>query len=264
MINKQGFMRTFCSFLLLAALSVSMAFAQNKVDEKGRKQGYWKKAGKDGKLLYEGSFIDDKPDGKFTYYYPNGKTKIVSHFSQKGTVSRSKLFFENNGNLMAEGKYVNEKRDSIWRFYRNDTLILASDETYTLGKKNGIAKTYYPNGKVAEEKPYKNDVLDGMWKQYYKDGVIKAQGKYVNGHMEGKVLFHYPDGKTSVMGNYVKSLKEGTWTFYKPDGKVEKTEEYKAGMLQGEPALIKPEELEKLKNDPNLQQKGKIEPVDPR
>jgi antitoxin component YwqK of YwqJK toxin-antitoxin module len=247
------FMRTFCSFLLLMAVSASMAFGQNKVDEKGRKQGPWKKMAPDGKtVIYEGKFIDDKPEGKFTYYYPNGKVKIVTVFSQKGSVSRTKLFSEENGKLMAEGKYVSEKRDSTWRFY-NDSL-LASEENYVLGQKNGLEKTFYPNGKVAEEKPYKMGVLEGVWKQYYDDGAMKSQGKYVAGQMEGKALFYYPEGKTSVSGTYVHSLKEGTWTFYRPDGQVERTEVYKMGVMQGEPVLIKAEELDKMKNDPKLQQ----------
>lgn len=252
-------MKAFCSFLLVIAMSFSAALAQpgpNVVDAKGRKQGPWKKVGPDGKTIYEGSFVDDKPNGKFTYYYPNGKVKIVSLFSDKGKVSRTKVYHETSGKLMAWGKYVEEKRDSVWKFFNEDS-VLVSEETYTLGKKNGVAKNYYANGKVAEEKPYKNDVLDGVWKQYYDDGTMKSQGKYVNGLMEGKVFFYYPDGKTSVSGVYEHSLKEGTWNFYKANGQVERTEIYKKGVMQGEPILIKPEEINNKKNDPELQQKNK-------
>lgn len=246
-------MRAFLSIVLLIAMSASAVFAQNKVDEKGRKQGPWKKTTPDGKVVYEGTFVDDKPEGKFIYYYPDGKVKILTYFSQKGKVARVKLFHESNGKLMAQGKSIEEKRDSIWRFYSEDTLLI-SEEPYTLGKKNGMAKTFYPNGKVADEMPYKMDVKDGISKSYFNDGTMKSQQKFVNGLIEGKVYFYFPDGKVSVAGNYVNSLKDGTWTFYKTTGQVEKTEVYKRGVLQGEPQIIKNEELEKMKQNQQLQQ----------
>lgn len=258
-MNIQTLMlRQLTVFLVLTLFSAAAVHAQpNKVDDKGRKQGQWKKTGPDGKTLYEGTFVDGKPEGRFVYYYPNGKVKIISDFSQKGKISRTRMFHEVNGKLMAVGKYLDEKRDSTWRFYSEDS-VLVSEEPYTQGKKNGVVKSYFPNGKVAEEKPYKMDVLDGVWKQYFDDGAMKAQGKYVNGLMEGKVFFYYPDGKTSVAGNYARSLKEGTWTYYKADGKIDRTEVYKSGILQGEqPALLKQEELDKVRSNQEMQQKDK-------
>lgn len=256
MNNLSHLMKAFFSLVLLIAVAASTAFAQNKVDEKGRKQGPWKKTTPDGKVIYEGSFVDDRPEGKFVYYYPDGKVKIISYFSQKGKVARVKLFHESNGKLMAEGKSVEEKRDSTWRFYNEDSLLL-SEEPYTLGKKNGVVKTFYPNGKVADETPYKMDVKDGVVKTYFNDGTLKSQQKYVNGLIEGKVYFYFPDGKVSVAGQYVNSLKDGVWTFYKSNGQVERTEAYKRGMLQGEPQIIKVDELEKVKQNSQLQQKDR-------
>ena len=64
--------------LLLVLLAFGFAqqdiYSQNKIDQKGKKQGYWSKSDKNGNKIYEGNFKDDCEDGLFTHYYEDGKT----------------------------------------------------------------------------------------------------------------------------------------------------------------------------------------------
>ena len=70
-------MRKYIFFIFSVMISVSV-FAQTQTDASGRKQGYWKKVDeKTKKLIYEGLFKDDKPQGKFKYYYPFDSIKEV-------------------------------------------------------------------------------------------------------------------------------------------------------------------------------------------
>ena len=132
----------FC-LIFFTSLAIFGQDTINKTDAGGKKQGFWIKKDKDGKKIYEGQFNNDIPYGTFKYYYPDGALKAVSVLSDNGRCSRTTTFFK-NGRKMAEGKYIDEKRDSTWKFYTEFDNIMVSEEFYKDGKKDGISKTFYP------------------------------------------------------------------------------------------------------------------------
>ncbi|GAB4146928.1 MAG: hypothetical protein Fur0041_21110 [Bacteroidia bacterium] len=237
--------------LAVAGIFLSAAlFAQvpdglypNKTDEKGRKQGAWKKLDEKGTVVYVGQFKDDKPYGKFTYFDTEGRKMTEMDFRDNG-VAYSKMFYV-SGKLQAQGKYVNQQKDSTWLFYNEDGYLL-SEEIYLKGKKEGKSVVYHPGTKqVAEEKYYKNGVEDGKWVQYYADGKKKAEGTYVMGNLEGKAIWYFPDGRIDILGNYKHAVKHGIWTYYNPDGTVKGKETWDLGKLKSQEKLITPEEYRK-------------------
>lgn len=216
-------------------LSSLLLFAQpplNQTDKSGKKQGKWIKKDKYERVVYEGNFKDGKPDGEFRYYYDNKELKTLSVYSANGTVCRTKHFFP-GGILMAEGKYVNEKRDSVWKFY-NAPNALVSEESFKEGKKHGYEKNYNGKGKLVEEKNWKDSLLNGVWRKFYEDGAVQQEGNYIAGKLEGEMKFFYPDKIVAVSGTYLRSLKQGKWTYYNRNGKViSLIENYKKGDLDG-------------------------------
>ncbi|UPT69151.1 MAG: hypothetical protein M0D57_11275 [Sphingobacteriales bacterium JAD_PAG50586_3] len=222
--------------LLAALLAVpAMLFAQpaNQTDANGKKQGPWKKYDAEGKLKYEGQFKDDKPDGKFTYYYGDGKTKMVSVYSANGTVARVKTYDELYSKVMAEGRYVNEKKDSIWTYYTLDAKQesqLISTESYDKGIKTGTWKTFYPSGKLFDSKIYKNDLLEGAWLEYFEDGTPRLKATYVKGMLQGVATYYALDGKKVAEGRFEKGMRHGVWIVQNPEGKMV-NEKYNMGQL---------------------------------
>jgi len=219
----------FASIFFSTIISAQDAF--NKTDASGKKQGFWIKLDDNKKKIYEGNFVDNIPVGKFIYYYDNGQPWSISIFSQKGKVARSQMF-DAGGKLTGEGKYVNEKKDSVWKFYNQEGKLL-SDEIYVNGIKTGVARVYYPNGQIAEEKNWKNGVLQGVCKKYFESGTLKYLGQYVNGKVEGKVQYFHPSGKVDAEGVYVNDVKNGDWKYYKEDGRLDRIDKYIDGKLQG-------------------------------
>ncbi|PCJ85989.1 MAG: hypothetical protein COA57_06890 [Flavobacteriales bacterium] len=67
----------------------------------GRKEGIWKHYYRNGKLSFEGKFIDGAPDGKHVWYYPKGKK-------------------------MLEGKYVFGMKESEWVRYNEIGEIIVT------------------------------------------------------------------------------------------------------------------------------------------
>lgn len=219
-------MRNWLTFIFL--ISAIFAFSQT-LDSKGKKQGYWRKLDDKGKLIYEGQFKDDKPIGKFKYYYPNDSIRAIMFFKEDGK-AYAKLFHM-NGKRMGEGKYIgSEIKDSIWTYYDEEGLLI-SRENYKAGKKDGIATVYLPDGKISEQRTYKNDIQDGPFKELFSGGSVKVQGNYVNGKMEGRVAYHYPNGVEVAAGYYKNGNKNGPWIYKTEDGKIREKELYKNGVL---------------------------------
>jgi antitoxin component YwqK of YwqJK toxin-antitoxin module len=218
---------TFAIFLLFASTFLSAQTALNLTDSKGRKQGYWVKYNAQKKKLYEGTFVDNIPTGKFIYYYDTGIQRSIAIFSNNGKVTRTKMF-DSGGNLSGEGKYVDEQKDSTWVFYNQEGKKI-SDEIYLKGIKNGIARVYFANGELAEEKFYKNGMLEGVAKKFFESGQIKSQMNYVNNKVDGIGTFYYPSGKIDAQGKYVNDLKEGDWKYFDENGKLKQTLKYRNG-----------------------------------
>jgi antitoxin component YwqK of YwqJK toxin-antitoxin module len=206
----------------------ALGFSQTRTDANGKKQGYWKKKDdKSNQLIYEGLFIDNKPQGVFKYYHPNDSLKAIMNFKQDGKYAYSTLFHL-TGKKMASGKYIGEDKDSVWSYF-DDKGVLISKETYALGRKNGKEFIYFTDGVISEERSYKDGKLDGLFTLYYDKGLIKSEGTYINGLLEGKNTFYFPNGVTAATGYYKNGSKIGPWIYRDKKGKITEKELYKLG-----------------------------------
>lgn len=110
-------------------LNVFVVHAQstpNKLDAAGKKQGHWIKFDANKKKVYDGNFVNDIPVGKVSYYYDSGVLRAEMNFSKNGTIAYAKLFHP-GGKLMGEGKYVSEKKDSVWKYYDEEAVLLSQE-----------------------------------------------------------------------------------------------------------------------------------------
>ena len=230
---------------LYSILSTQYCYSQNKTDAKG-KQGYWEKVDPSTKkIIYKGTFKDDKPQGLFTYYYKGmDSVHTKMDFRQDGKIAYAQLF-HTTGKIQANGKYIVEQKDSVWNFYDEKGSIISS-EGYLLGKKNGPSKIFFEDGKVSEEKNYKNGILEGPFKSYFTEKNIKAEGAYKNNNYDGKCVWYYPDGTAAAQGIYANGIKKGVWIYKEKDGKLKEKEVWVNGKQ------LKPKEMEEYfkKNKP--------------
>jgi antitoxin component YwqK of YwqJK toxin-antitoxin module len=228
---KMYYMRMPRTLLLFCLFIACSGAAAQTVDASGRKQGYWKKKDdKTGKLIYEGEFRDDKPVGKFRYYYPNDSVRAVLTFRKNSTASYARLF-HSNGKRMGEGKYLDKDiKDSTWTYY-DESGTLLSREIYVKGKKEGQSFVYFPDGTISEEKNWKAGSEEGVYKQYFEGRKVKAQGSYKAGKLEGRSVHLYPNGVEAAAGYYRNGLKNGPWIYRGTNGRVTEKELYKDGQL---------------------------------
>ena len=215
---------------ILISITGSAQDTVNRKDASGRKQGYWTKSDSAGKKIYEGHFRNDLPSGTFKYYYPNGTVKAVSVFSGDGKSTTTTTYFS-SGKKNAEGAFVNEKREGLWRFYSEFDATLVSEELYKNGKKDGVEKTFFHGKGVAEVITWKNGIREGLWEQYFDDGVVKLRCSYKNDLKEGPITVYYPTGQKFNTGQYLNGFPDGTWLTYDLDGKITVTDVYDRGIL---------------------------------
>jgi antitoxin component YwqK of YwqJK toxin-antitoxin module len=240
--------------LLLVAFSSLVSLGQvNQTDANGKKQGTWKKAYESNAVYrYVGQFKDDKPYGKFVYYYESGDVEAVINFSDDGSVGYSKMYHE-SGYMMARGKYVNQQKDSTWVYF-DDRGIISYQENYLKGKLDGLKTIYYEpvEGQylVARYYNYDNGVLHGEFKTYHPNMKLESEGTYENGNLHGTVKHYYSNGNTMRIERYQYAVKHGYWIFYDEAGKQLGYKLYWEGVqLKGDALAKKEAELKEQRDN---------------
>lgn len=189
----------------------------NKLDEKGQKHGLWKGFYTDTKNpKYEGTFEHGKEVGTFTFF-DNTKTKIVIATREFNPTDNSAytIFYDQLKNKVSEGKVVNKVYEGQWKYYHKASKTVMTIENYSKGKLEGLRSVFYPNGKIAEEIVYKNDLKNGAYKRYTESGIIIEESNYINNQYEGLAIFRDPDDGTIVSkGKFVNGKKAGIWQFF--------------------------------------------------
>ncbi|MDL2242884.1 hypothetical protein LJC25_04060 [Bacteroidales bacterium OttesenSCG-928-K03] len=164
-----------------------------------------------------------------TIFYETGKIKIIrTKISDNEVYGR--FFAENGRTLIAEGKYVDKERDSLWSFY-NYNGILNSTETYDSGKKNGISHIYYPDGTIGETLEWQNDLKHGVWKQFFSNGITKTDANYIDGELNGEIKFFHPNSKLNIHGYYKNGARDSLWLYFDDQGNLLNEEKYENGFL---------------------------------
>ncbi|MFN3695136.1 MAG: toxin-antitoxin system YwqK family antitoxin, partial [Ignavibacterium sp.] len=84
------------------------------------------------------------------------------------------------------------QQDSIITYYP-DGKIESIIHTYT-GSREGLAKYFYENGNLKEERNYSKDKVSGVVKIYYPNGNLKEMFNIENGRREGPASYFDSSG----------------------------------------------------------------------
>ena len=230
----------------------------NRYNNNGAKEGTWKEFYDNGKVKEEKNYIDGKLNGLFKIYNEEGKLLETLNYIN-GQVDLSgenyeidiniKEEYDDQGNLIFQGSYKNEKpvgthrwfdnngnvieskiyniygnvisegivclngkEDGEWTYYYNNGKV-KSKGTYNKGNKNKKWTYYYINGKVQQVGNYSNGKCNGNWKWYYETGELLKEEFYLYGNLDGEVIEYSEKGDIISKGNYVEGFKESVWTY---------------------------------------------------
>ena len=218
--------KIFIGLLFLVNIAVFSQGIYNQLDEKGNKNGPWKGfyAGTKNPK-FEGSFINGKEMGIFTFYDNTKSKKVIATraFNSQDS-SAYTIFYDQFKNKVSEGKVVNKLYDGQWKYYHKASKAVMSTENYSKGKLEGLRSVFYPSGKIAEEMVYKNDLKNGFYKRYTESAIIIEESFYKNNQFDGLAIFRdADDGSIVSKGKFVNGKKVGIWQFFQ-SGKLFKEE----------------------------------------
>lgn len=217
----------FCLFLFITGVGYAQTVL-NQTDAEGRKQGTWIKKDRDGKKVYEATFKDDKPVGEMKRFYPNGTAMALMDFVAGGDTADARLFDE-LGNLIAKGKYADQKKTGEWTYFLDSKVV--STENYTDGVKNGPAKRFYKTGELLEESNWKNGQLDGLYRAYFSNGKVYMECSYSGGQRNGPFRIWQSDGTPELEANYCYDARDRDWKYFDGSGKLQFTLKFDKGKM---------------------------------
>lgn len=176
------FMAGQCSF---AQAGTTPQDTLNKVDELGRKQGFWKvtapkeeKPGyQDGQLIEEGRYTNGKRMGTWRRYWPNGK-------------------------VMSEIAYqLGRPRGEYKTYYPNGKV--EEQGSWDLDRNTGKFQRWHPNGQLAQDFVFnENGVRDGEQKYYHENGQLAVQVVVEEGREDGTLKRYTPDGQLQQVAEF--------------------------------------------------------------
>jgi antitoxin component YwqK of YwqJK toxin-antitoxin module len=182
------------AFVFGLLLAVPASFAQantasvdtlNRVDEMGRKQGYWRfvapateKPGyPDGALVEEGRYTNSKRIGTWRRYWPNGT-------------------------VMSEITYQMGRPKGEYKTYYPSGKVEESG-SWDLDRNTGKFQRYHPNGKLAQDFVFnENGQRDGEQKYYHENGQLEVSVQIKEGREEGTLKRYTADGQLQQVAQF--------------------------------------------------------------
>ena len=177
-INK---ISTLICIVLCNLVSFSQNDTINYTDDQNKKQGYWVFTNKQKKLpgyqpnqkVEEGYYVNNKKDGKWVFYYRNGKKKHIL-FYQDGIPDGKATFFYKNGTVRETGTW------------RNNRWV-------------GEYKQYYENGNPKNHFSYDNrGVKNGKQIYFHENGNPSLIGTWDNGNETDDLAEYKEDGSANT------------------------------------------------------------------
>lgn len=167
----------------------------------GKKNGKGIEYFRNGKLKYDGAFINDEYNGFGVLNYYQGKNK----YNYSGNFV--------NGKKHGKGTLKNTK--SVWSYYNYDRMIeykgnFANDMFEGYGE-----STYRFNYSYKGE--WKNNNFDGKG-DYYSDNVIIYSGYYSEGLKTKEGIEFYENGNPKYIGSFFNDKYDGKGTYYYENG----------------------------------------------
>lgn len=136
-----------------------------------------------------------------------------------------------NGN---EGNwYYNNKLFNGYMVTYADNGKLEQKVGFYNGKKQGIAKIWFPNGQLKVKSHYQQNKLIGSYKSWWPNGVLASEANYKNGKLQGVEKRWYASGQIAKQMTYTNGKEEGMQKAWLKNGKLYVNYEAKNGRIFG-------------------------------
>lgn len=131
---------------------------------------------------------ESKPEYDLRISYTGSKDAPITIKTRycKGTMLKcgTQTKIAPNGVVIFKARYHNDKYEGAVRSYYPDGK-LKEERFYENGKEKDIRTHYFHNGKVQSTQMYANNKREGEGKKYYENGILQESFTYENDRKEG-------------------------------------------------------------------------------
>lgn len=210
--------------------------------ENDRLQGSWTITDARGRKVHEIRFANGERDGDAVWYFTSGAIYSKSSY-QNGVVTGEVVRYAPTGAVLgrenyAEGRnqapkieYYDGTRKKSEVTYLHAPLVvktaddpmsatLATFESRGREERNGVFKTWHPNGQIARQGEYRYNLPVGKATWWFANGQKQMEGTYVDGKQDGHWTWWHENGIKSISGDYKDGVPAGSWVWWKDTGKV--------------------------------------------
>jgi len=179
-----------------------------------------------GNLSSEGNIRNGKPDGYWKSYYVTGVLKSEGKRTSF-LLDSVWVFYDQAGDITERISYLLGKRNGYSVKYQKDQVYgsyIYSEELYAGDKKEGLARIFFPDGKIKQTIPYVNGKKDGLSREYDREGKIITLFEYNNDFLISRERINHTDAA---------GMKQGEWLDFYPDGGIKTEKNYRDDQLHG-------------------------------
>ena len=174
-------------------------------NEAGIKDGPWKEYFPNGAIKNIGNYEKGKRTGEWKFYHTNGQLEQIGSYNKEGKEEGIWTWYYASGSLLREENYFNGKLDGHSVEYDETGIIVAEGE-YIENYREGVWKFNY--GDQLSEEEYLNGMLNGKVINYYKDGLMSFEGYFIEDNPNGRHTWYYPNGNKKTEGEFLMGLKK--------------------------------------------------------
>jgi len=185
------------------------------IDEEGNRDGFWREYYEDGSIRSEGSYDKGVPTGQWKYFYANGKIEQQGKYGKRGKPDGSWNWYYEDGTLQREQSFISGLEDGDY-LENDETGKMIVKGQYIEGLEEG--EWIYDFGQYKETGSYRGGLRNGIWKSYYPEGNLRFEGAFIDDNMNGKVTWYWPNGNIRETGSYLNGSRQGDWTSFNDDG----------------------------------------------
>lgn len=98
--------------------------------------------------------------------------------------------------------------------------------------KDGIQRTWYPDGSPRSERRFAVGEPAGVWRSWYPGGVPEQEYEFAD--EPTPMRYWHPDGSPSAEGPARSGVREGVWTYWYESGGLRQRGAYLGGLREGE------------------------------
>jgi len=147
--------------------------------------------------------IEQKLDGEFHRYYPNGELEMICFYSG-GLLHGPSRFYSESGRCLSESWFYN-------------------------GRREGASRRYYLSGELYAVEGFKGGLFHGKQKYYHEGGRVKSAIFYVQGKLEGMVDLYWPNGEKKRQCHFKGGARDGYDHMWSVHGILLDEGEYRMG-----------------------------------